>query len=96
MHYECNEDLCAVGPEHCSNRAFNDLKVRYEKGSKYEKGIEVRQYPNKGFGVRACRSFKDDQIILEYCGEIITEEECQRRMNDEYKDSTVRPSLQAP
>lgn len=44
---------------------------------------------NKGFGVRACRTFDEDQVIVEYAGEIITEDECQRRMKEDYKDAKV-------
>lgn len=42
---------------------------------------------NKGFGVRACRSFEPHQIIVEYAGEVITQEECEKRMRNEYKDN---------
>lgn len=43
----------------------------------------------RGHGVRAMRSFEPHQIIVEYCGEIITLDESDRRMNNEYKGKNV-------
>jgi histone-lysine N-methyltransferase ASH1L len=37
--------------------------------------------------VRSNRCFRPNQIIMEYAGEIITEEECDRRMNEIYKNN---------
>lgn len=78
-----------MDPDKCTNRAFASLKERYKKGSRFDVGVEVLKTENKGFGVRACRTFDEDQIILEYAGEIITEDECQRRMKEDYKDKEV-------
>lgn len=44
---------------------------------------------DRGYGVRSNRSFAAHQIIVEYTGEIITEDECDRRMNEDYKDNDV-------
>jgi SET domain-containing protein len=44
----------------------------------------------RGFGVRAMRPFKPNQIIVEYTGEIINQQEADRRMNEDYKDKTVK------
>ncbi|KAI9769405.1 MAG: hypothetical protein M1840_004107 [Geoglossum simile] len=85
MFYECDENNCAVGPERCSNRSFADLKERCKAGGKYHIGVEVFKTEDRGYGVRANRSFEPNQIILEYAGEIITQEECERRMKKEYK-----------
>ena len=89
LSYECDSSNCNVDPTICTNRAFADLKDRYKKGTKFEIGVEVMMTKEKGFGVRACRTFDDEQIILEYAGEIITEDECQRRMKEDYKDAKV-------
>ena len=88
MFYECDSSNCSIGPD-CTNRAFADLRERVKRGRKYDIGVEVVRTPEKGFGIRACRSFEANQIIMEYTGEIITQDECERRMIEEYNDSKV-------
>lgn len=90
MFYECDDRNCAVGVEHCSNRAFANLMERRKQGGKYRIGVEVIKTEDRGYGVRANRCFDANQIIVEYTGEIITEDECDRRMNEDYKDNDVR------
>ncbi|KAL2257524.1 hypothetical protein VTK26DRAFT_9523 [Humicola hyalothermophila] len=87
MLYECDETNCNVGKEFCQNRAFQDLQERTKKGGRYRIGVEVFKTADRGYGVRSNRCFEANQIIMEYTGEIITEEECERRMNEEYKDN---------
>jgi histone-lysine N-methyltransferase ASH1L len=89
MLYECDETNCNIGPEFCQNRAFQDLAERTKKGGRYRIGVEVFKTEDRGYGVRANRCFEPNQIIMEYTGEIITVEECERRMNEEYKDNEV-------
>ncbi|GAB7362761.1 hypothetical protein MBLNU230_g3066t1 [Neophaeotheca triangularis] len=84
MEYECNERNCALLPFQCSNRAFSELTARTKKGGAYDVGVEVVKTNNRGFGVRSCRTFEPGQIIMEYTGEIVSEEECERRMHEEY------------
>ena len=90
MYYECDANNCSVGADYCDNRPFAELKRRNESRRRYDIGVEVCKTTNKGHGVRACRSFEPFQVIVEYAGEIITQEECERRMNEEYKDNEVR------
>ncbi|KAL2209371.1 SET domain-containing protein [Sarocladium strictum] len=85
MLYECDDNNCNVGKELCNNRAFADLMARRSKGGKYRVGVEVVKTSDRGYGVRSNRNFHANQIIMEYSGEIITEKECERRMNNEYK-----------
>ncbi|KAK3311480.1 uncharacterized protein B0T15DRAFT_385695 [Chaetomium strumarium] len=87
MLYECDETNCNVGKAHCTNRAFQDLQERTKKGGRYRVGVEVFKTADRGYGVRSNRCFEPNQIIMEYTGEIITEEECERRMNEVYKDN---------
>ncbi|XXH05786.1 tRNA(adenine34) deaminase [Hypoxylon texense] len=87
MLYECDEMNCNVGPELCQNRAFAKLQERTKEGGKYRVGVEVIKTDDRGYGIRANRCFEPNQIIMEYTGEIITEEECDRRMNEKYKDN---------
>lgn len=89
MLYECDDVNCNVGKEHCTNRAFASLMERKAKGGKYRIGVEVVKTADRGYGVRSNRCFEAGQIIMEYTGEIITEEECDRRMNEIYKDNEV-------
>ncbi|KAI1392195.1 SET domain-containing protein [Hypoxylon trugodes] len=87
MLYECDETNCNVGSDLCQNRAFARLQERIKEGGKYRVGVEVIKTAEKGYGIRANRCFEPNQIIMEYTGEIITEEECDRRMTDKYKDN---------
>ncbi|KAK4125112.1 hypothetical protein N657DRAFT_569792 [Parathielavia appendiculata] len=87
MLYECDETNCNVGKAHCTNRSFQDLQERTKKGGRYRVGVEVFKTPDRGYGVRSNRCFEPNQIIMEYTGEIITVEECERRMNEVYKDN---------
>ena len=89
MLYECDDGNCSAGREYCTNRAFTDLQVRRSKGGKYRIGVEVIKTADRGYGVRSNRCFDANQIIVEYTGEIITEDECDRRMNEVYKDNEV-------
>ena len=89
MLYECDETNCNIGKQRCTNRAFQDLQERTKKGGRYRVGVEVLKTADRGYGVRSNRSFQPNQIIMEYTGEIITEEECERRMNEEYKNNEV-------
>ena len=88
MSYECDDINCNLTPEECGNRPFAQLKKR-AKGNKYDYGVEVMETGDKGYGVRAMRSFEPHQIIVEYAGEIITQAECERRMKQVYKKDKV-------
>jgi palmitoyltransferase ZDHHC9/14/18 len=102
LQYECHKNNCRF--EHdCGNRPFAQLKFRQKNKNQsrrredekaeqnlWGEGVEVLKTENRGYGVRAMRSFEPGQIIVEYCGEIINQDECDRRMNEEYKEKTVR------
>ncbi|KAG8356074.1 hypothetical protein FVEN_g6102 [Fusarium venenatum] len=87
MLYECDEQNCNAGKKYCTNRAFANLTARRNRGGKYRVGVEVIKTSDRGYGVRSNRCFRPNQIIMEYAGEIITEEECERRMTEVYKDN---------
>jgi palmitoyltransferase ZDHHC9/14/18 len=84
MLYECDSTNCNLTAEECGNRPFAELKKR-AKGNRFDYGVEVVDTEDRGFGVRAMRTFEPFQIIVEYAGEIITQGECERRMKHEYK-----------
>ncbi|KAI0105761.1 SET domain-containing protein [Nemania sp. FL0031] len=87
MLYECDSTNCNVGESLCQNRAFARLQERTKAGGKFRVGVEVIKTSDRGYGIRANRCFQANQIIMEYTGEIITEEECDRRMNEKYQDN---------
>ncbi|KAL8705929.1 MAG: hypothetical protein Q9201_000984 [Fulgogasparrea decipioides] len=87
MFYECDDTNCNVGADRCNNRSFDGLKERYKKGGKYNIGVEVIKTADRGYGVRSNRTFEPHQIIVEYTGEIITQDECDDRMENRYKDN---------
>uniref|UniRef100_A0A093VBI3 Histone-lysine N-methyltransferase ash1 n=1 Tax=Talaromyces marneffei PM1 TaxID=1077442 RepID=A0A093VBI3_TALMA len=90
MFYECDSSNCRVGPN-CGNRSFEELKQRTKAGGKYNIGVEVIKTADRGYGVRSNRTFEPNQIIVEYTGEIITQNECERRMRSVYKNNEVHP-----
>ncbi|KAL2398736.1 Histone-lysine N-methyltransferase ash1 [Exophiala dermatitidis] len=85
MFYECDDRNCNLSEELCGNRQFEALRQRVKKGGKYNVGVEVIKTEDRGYGVRSNRTFEPNQIIVEYTGEIITQEECERRINTMYK-----------
>ncbi|KAF1814518.1 SET domain-containing protein [Eremomyces bilateralis CBS 781.70] len=85
MHFECDDNNCNVGAQHCQNRQFAVLS-RPRRLNAFERGVEVMETKDRGFGVRSVRSYRPHEIIIEYTGDIITQEEADRRMNQEYKD----------
>jgi histone-lysine N-methyltransferase ASH1L len=93
MFYECDSTNCNIGPEHCTNRSFEDLRQRCKAGGKYHIGVEVIKTADRGYGVRSNRTFEPNQIIVEYTGEIITQDECDTRMRTRYKDNEVLPNI---
>lgn len=93
MLYECDDKNCNVGRENCTNRAFADLQERKAGGGKYRVGVEVIKTSDRGYGIRANRCFEPNQIVMEYTGEIITDEECNNRMETKYKDNKVGKDL---
>ena len=95
MFYECDDNNCNVGAELCTNRAFAGLKERTKAGGKYNVGVEVIKTADRGHGVRSNRTFEPNQIIVEYTGEIITQDECDDRMNKRYKNAEVNSSSES-
>jgi palmitoyltransferase ZDHHC9/14/18 len=95
MAYECDDSNCRLTTTQCGNRPFAELKRR-AKGNRYDYGVEVVDTVERGYGVRAMRTFEPYQIIVEYAGEIITQLECERRMKQVYKKDKVSRTPFAP
>ena len=89
MFYECDNTNCNIGADLCTNRSFEQLRQRIKAGGKYNVGVEVIKTLDRGHGIRSNRCFDPNQIIVEYTGEIITQDECDNRMHKRYKDSEV-------
>ncbi|PGH26730.1 hypothetical protein AJ80_01676 [Polytolypa hystricis UAMH7299] len=87
MFYECDDRNCKLGEERCGNRSFSGLRQRIKAGRKYNIGVEVIKTGDRGYGVRSNRTFEPNQIIVEYTGEILTQEECEKRMRTVYKNN---------
>ncbi|KAI9812251.1 MAG: Eukaryotic peptide chain release factor GTP-binding subunit [Phylliscum demangeonii] len=87
MFYECDDGNCNVGAAHCTNRSFEDLKKRCQTGKKFHIGVEVVKTADRGYGVRSNRQFAPHQIIVEYAGEIITQAECDDRVDTIYRNT---------
>lgn len=90
MFYECDSANCKL--QNCTNRSFHSLAERTKVGGKFRIGVEVMQTKDRGFGVRSNRCFTPNQAIVEYTGEIITQDECDKRMHTLYKDNEVSTS----
>ncbi|KAF2259144.1 SET domain-containing protein [Lojkania enalia] len=85
-YYECDSTNCLL--TQCANRQFAELEKRENFG------VEVMKTKDRGYGLRAIRTFKPHQIIVEYAGEIISQEECKRRMKAIHKAKVSKsPSL---
>lgn len=75
--YECNVKTCPMG-EKCTNRRFqlkegvSELKV-FTAGDK------------RGFGLRTLVPVKTGQLVIEYRGEVISQDTCLERMEVDYK-----------
>lgn len=89
MEYECDESNCKVGADHCTNRPFAELQSRTKRGNKFDIGVEVWKTQDRGHGLRANRTFEPGQVIVEYTGEVITQDEKDKRMHTDYKDAKV-------
>lgn len=70
MHIECSPRNCPCR-EHCRNQRFQ--KRKYCK-------LEKIKTKKKGFGLIAKDDIPAGAFVIEYCGEVISTEECQERL----------------
>ncbi|XP_049280704.1 probable histone-lysine N-methyltransferase Mes-4 [Anopheles funestus] len=87
---ECSSKTCPA-KERCSNQRFT--KRIYPI-------LEVRHFANKGFGLVALQDLQSGQFVIEYVGEVINNEEFERRVKtmqtakeENYYFLTVDPDL---
>jgi hypothetical protein len=76
---ECAEN-CPTG-KMCSNRRFQ------ARTPDYTNTLKVQPYSGRGFGIQATKFIPKDAFVMEYRGEIISEETSMKRMNTIYKFS---------
>ena len=67
---ECDPKLCRAADQ-CQNQRFKKRQYVLSKPFKTE---------SAGWGLRALNDVKKGQFVIEYVGELIDEEECQRRL----------------
>ena len=69
LYIECNEEECPCR-ERCQNRRFQ--KRQYAN-------VKVVETPGKGFGLFTCEDLKAGTLVMEYVGEIVTQEQMNER-----------------
>ncbi|KAI3641792.1 hypothetical protein MIR68_000194 [Amoeboaphelidium protococcarum] len=75
---ECGKN-CTLGDQ-CSNQRF--------KKKQFVKELQVFSSCDKrGFGLRTLTDIPKGSLIQEYMGEIISNQECERRMHEDYKSA---------
>ncbi|KAI9316094.1 hypothetical protein BX666DRAFT_1955066 [Dichotomocladium elegans] len=77
LFYECDTMACACGDQ-CSNR-------RFQKKA-YIEELETFQTAHRGWGLRTLVNIKRGELITEYCGEVISTDMCNQRMQTIYKN----------
>lgn len=85
MMYECDDVSCNMLS--CSNRAFQRLTAAENAGNSFRIGVEVRWTGDRGYGLFAMRAYAPQEIVCEYRGEVITQEECERRLQGDAKST---------
>ncbi|XP_054917474.1 histone-lysine N-methyltransferase NSD2 [Dermacentor andersoni] len=68
--YECSRDLCPAGTD-CENQRFQ--KRTYARTS-------LVRTPGRGWGLQTSQALAAGDFVMEYVGELINEEECERRL----------------
>ncbi|KAJ3141818.1 Histone-Lysine N-Methyltransferase ash1l [Geranomyces variabilis] len=75
MMIECNPDECPAG-DRCANQRF--------RNKEHVSDIEVVWTAGRGYGLQATSAIRASTLVLEYRGEIISQETCLDRMRDQY------------
>lgn len=100
LFISCSEDTCsAPDPSMCSNRAITRKEVKcvmrwlliildsYDIANcgYSNRSLRVEYIPGPGFGLVASEPISNNDFVIEYVGEVIDDEECERRMI-QYRD----------
>lgn len=72
MMIECTDDSCSADTNQCClNRQFTRRETHK---------TEIIDMQSKGFGLIALEPIKQSDFVIEYVGEVIDDEECERRI----------------
>jgi len=75
MEIECNSENCGSREaELCENRQFEKID--------HDKNVEIKLTENTGFGAFAKRDLAQNELIIEYVGEVITKKEANARIKE--------------
>lgn len=77
MMIECSSKTCKAGDK-CCNQRFK--KREYVRTKPFNTG-------SRGWGLKTLDNIKKGQFVIEYVGELISEEECNRRLDDKVKNN---------
>lgn len=76
LNHECHPSVCSAG-DRCMNQRF--VKKLYPKQEPFFTGF-------RGWGLRCLVDIKKGEFVNEYVGELITKEECKRRLEEANKN----------
>eukprot|EP01138_Halocafeteria_seosinensis_P001851 gb/GECG01001894.1/.p1 GENE.gb/GECG01001894.1/~~gb/GECG01001894.1/.p1 ORF type:complete len:725 (+),score=86.36 gb/GECG01001894.1/:1-2175(+) len=80
---ECTPNTCSLGGK-CGNRPFS----LSQKGGLGHYATHTQYTGQKGFGVFADENIPEDSFVVEYIGEVIDSDECERRLWDYKNEGT--------
>ena len=76
MMTECDPNTCPCGKKtDCGNRRIQKRQT--------PKGIQSYKTADKGFGLRCKQDLTPGDLVTEYCGQVISPEECSKRLQEQ-------------
>ncbi|XP_076345841.1 histone-lysine N-methyltransferase NSD2-like isoform X2 [Tachypleus tridentatus] len=77
LMFECHPSVCPAG-DLCQNQRFQ--KRQYVPAAPF-------RVEDRGWGLQALRDIKKGEFVIEYVGELIDEEECQKRLKQMHEEN---------
>ncbi|XP_013784275.2 LOW QUALITY PROTEIN: histone-lysine N-methyltransferase NSD2-like [Limulus polyphemus] len=77
LMFECHPSVCPAG-DLCQNQRFQ--KRQYVPAAPF-------RVEDRGWGLQALRDVKKGEFVIEYVGELIDEEECQKRLKQMHEEN---------
>ena len=72
------KDVSLVKPKKCKHKYCSNTRIQRMDYAP----IDIFHTANKGWGLRTLMALQEGDFVGEYCGEVITKEECARRVAD--------------